>query len=311
MDLRQLEYIVTIEREKNISRAAEKLYLTQSALNQQLLRLEQDVGMPLFERRNRVMVPTYAGRIYLDAAKRMLDIKRETYKAIQDIADEQGGEIAIAYSPEAGARLFSAVYPLFHEKYPGVTFKIHEERVKVMERLLLQKTVDMACLTYYKERKNPALEYIATGSEHIVLGLPVKHPLAYLAGERSYETLPLIDLKLLENEKFVIQKPETLIREMVDLMFSHAGFVPKILFEASSTLTAINIVRAQIAPAFFPESYVDPDAPMVYFTVAPNHKWVRSVGFLRGSYLTKPEKYLIELIKAHYQKLRCGMEDTM
>ena len=51
MDLRQIEYIVAIEQEQSISKAAEKLYLTQSALNQQLLRLEKELGTPLFERR--------------------------------------------------------------------------------------------------------------------------------------------------------------------------------------------------------------------------------------------------------------------
>ena len=72
MDLHQLEYILTIEQEKSISRAAERLFLTQPALNQQLLRLEKELGTPLFERRNRTMLPTYAGRIYLNTAKEML-----------------------------------------------------------------------------------------------------------------------------------------------------------------------------------------------------------------------------------------------
>ena len=49
MDLRQIEYIIAIEQEESISKAAEKLFITQSALNQQLLKLEKELGMPLFE----------------------------------------------------------------------------------------------------------------------------------------------------------------------------------------------------------------------------------------------------------------------
>lgn len=60
MDLRQIEYIVAIEQEQSISKAAEKLYLTQSALNQQLLRLEKELGTPLFERRKHSMIPLRA-----------------------------------------------------------------------------------------------------------------------------------------------------------------------------------------------------------------------------------------------------------
>ena len=55
MDLRQIEYIIAIEQEESISKAAEKLFITQSALNQQLLKLEKELGMPLFERKKRQM----------------------------------------------------------------------------------------------------------------------------------------------------------------------------------------------------------------------------------------------------------------
>jgi DNA-binding transcriptional LysR family regulator len=63
MDLRQIENIITIEQEQSISRAAEKLFLTQSALNQQLLKLERELGTPLFERRKQH--DPNSGRAYL------------------------------------------------------------------------------------------------------------------------------------------------------------------------------------------------------------------------------------------------------
>ena len=84
---------------------------------------------------------------------------------------------------------------------------------------------------------------------------------------------------------------------MIDHAFAYAGFHPKVLFESISTHTVLNMVREQIAPAFFPQSYVDPSAPMVYFTVAPAERWTRSVAFLKGSYLTRPEKYFIALAR--------------
>ena len=77
MDLRQIENIITIEQEQSISRAAEKLFLTQSALNQQLLKLERELGTPLFERRKHSMIPTLAGRIYLNTAKQMISMKQD------------------------------------------------------------------------------------------------------------------------------------------------------------------------------------------------------------------------------------------
>ena len=219
MDLHQLEYILTIEQEKSISRAAERLFLTQPALNQQLLRLEKELGTPLFERRNRTMLPTYAGRIYLNTAKEMLSMKKETYKMIHDIAEERRGEISIAYTPEAGSRMFAKIYPVFHQKYPDITFKIHEARVKEMERLILQKVVDFACNSYYERSIHPDLEYINMDSEYMVLGVPSSHPLAHLAGEKSWETLPEINLSLFRDNSFILLGKETRMRDMIDLCF--------------------------------------------------------------------------------------------
>ncbi|MDO4328854.1 MAG: LysR family transcriptional regulator [Lachnospiraceae bacterium] len=301
MDLRQIENIVAIEQEQSISKAAEKLFLTQSALNQQLLKLEKELGVQLFERRKHSMIPTFAGRIYLSTAHQMLDMKRETYKIIHDISEETTGEISVAYTPERGSLMFSHIYPIFHKKFPNVSFKIHEARVKKMEQLLLQKEVTLACTTYTGTHRNPELEFWEMKEELMILGLPKTHPLAYLAGEKSYETFPEIDLRLLRDESFTLISKETRMRDMVDIAFEHAGFRPKILFESTSTMTVINIVKNQVSPAFFPQSYVDPDAPIVYFTVAPRQTWMRCVAYLKGSYLTKPEKYFIRLATLYTQ----------
>ena len=72
MDLKQIEYILKIAEEQNITHAAEKLFITQSALNQQLLKLEKELGTPLFYRSRTDWHPTPAGEIYLNAAKDIL-----------------------------------------------------------------------------------------------------------------------------------------------------------------------------------------------------------------------------------------------
>lgn len=299
MDLRQIENIVAIEQEQSISKAAEKLFLTQSALNQQLLRLEKELGIQLFERKKHAMIPTFAGKVYLATAHRMIDMKKETYKIIHDISNETAGEISVAYSPERGSLLFSHIYPTFRRRYPNVTFSIHEAHVKKMETMLLQKEVTLACLTYSQGSKHAAIEYVDTKKELMVLGLPASHPLAHLAGERSWETFPSIDLALLRDEAFALVAKTTRLRTMIDNSFRAAGFLPKVLFESSSTATVVNMVKNQVCPAFFPQSYVDPSAPMVYFTTKPKQSWVQTVAFLKGEYLTKPEKYFIELVKQY------------
>ena len=86
MDVKQMTYILTIAQEGGISKAAAKLFITQSALDQQLLKLEKELGTPLFYRSRTDWHPTPAGEIYLNAAKDILLIKKNAYNQIHDHA---------------------------------------------------------------------------------------------------------------------------------------------------------------------------------------------------------------------------------
>ena len=196
MELKQIENILAIAGEGSISRAAERLFLTQSALNQQLLKLEKEIGMQLFERRKHSMVPTEAGQIYLEGARQILQIKENTYKKLNDLHQEGHGTISIAYTPERGADMFSDLFPVFHMLYPEIRFHTKELRNKRMEQALANKEVDLACMTFTEGQQDPRFSYIANVKEEIVLGVPASHPLASLAGENSAERLPEVDLNL-------------------------------------------------------------------------------------------------------------------
>ena len=99
MDLKQIEYIVTIAEERNITRAAEKLFLTQSGLNQQLLKLERSLGTPLFYRSHGDCRPTEAGEIYLETAREMLRMRREAFNRIHDIVESKKGSLSVGFTP--------------------------------------------------------------------------------------------------------------------------------------------------------------------------------------------------------------------
>ena len=117
MDLKQLEYIVAIEKYGTMSDAAVGLFITPSALNQQLLKLEKDLGIPLFNRRRRHMEPTEAGRVYLDAAKQMLALRQATYAQLQDLANCHTGSYHVGLTFEHSSDMFARIYPPFHQKY--------------------------------------------------------------------------------------------------------------------------------------------------------------------------------------------------
>ena len=109
MDTKQIEYILKIAEENNITKAAEKLFITQSALNQQLLKLEKELGTPLFHRSRTNWRLTEAGEIYVEGAKAALQIKNTTYNKIYDVVSARKGHLILGLTPGRGLRMFTAI----------------------------------------------------------------------------------------------------------------------------------------------------------------------------------------------------------
>ena len=77
MQLRECEYVLAIAQEGNMSKAAQRLYVSQPTLSKMLAKLEENIGMPLFERQSTGMVPTAAGTVYIEGARRMLELNSQ------------------------------------------------------------------------------------------------------------------------------------------------------------------------------------------------------------------------------------------
>ena len=82
MDLRQLNYITVIAEELNLTRAAERLFVSQSTLSLYLSRLEKELGIRLFSRKNNRLVITAKGELYVETARKMLDMQKELYEQL-------------------------------------------------------------------------------------------------------------------------------------------------------------------------------------------------------------------------------------
>ena len=178
MDLKQIEYIVKIAETRNITRAAEQLFVTQSALNQQLLKLENALGIKLFYRRKHDLTPTDAGKVYLKYGRQMLIEKREAYNIINDLAQDNLGHLSFTFSRERGLDMFVATYPAFHRQFPGIIVEPHEMRVHNQQLQIAQGYVDLGLVTLSEQQKLADLQYDHIRYEPLLLCLPRKHPLA-------------------------------------------------------------------------------------------------------------------------------------
>ena len=122
MNTRQIEYMLALWEEKSFTKAAKRLYITPSALNQQLRHLEKELGTALFERNGHSFSLTPSGKIYMSGARNIMNIKEQAMKQINAIHSGVPwiSSIRIALHQNFYRFFMDYIYPDFTQKYPSV-----------------------------------------------------------------------------------------------------------------------------------------------------------------------------------------------
>lgn len=300
MYLKEVEYMLKIAEEQNITRAAEKLFITPSALTQQLTRLESDLGVPLFHRDRRGCTPTEAGEIYLQAAREMMKLKKETYLRLQDLSARRQGKLTVGFPPDRGASAFTSIYPKFHREYPKISINIMETSVRRQHKLIASGDLDFGFVTL-RESQKADLEYIPICQEELVLILPASHPLCREA-QPSNGPYPTLDPALLKNESFAMIYRLSTIYQFVEEILHSAGVIPNVLFESPRTATIIDMVESNMCCGIIPDSAATRHPSSVAFFCLPGHpSWMLYACCRRGAYLSKASRRFIQLASHYWQ----------
>jgi len=293
MDTKQMEYIVKIAEENSISRAAAKLYITQSALDQQLLKLEKELGLQLFHRAKNSLKPTEAGEIYVSYARKIINLKKEAYLILNDLAEKQAGTITIGLTPERGIEMFMAVYPEFYQSYPDMTVIPREINVKRQLEMLRNDTLDIGFVTL-SSIPECSLKFKPITQDKMVLAIPASHPYAKHANPPG-KPLAVADLSLFKDDTFVFMFKESTQRPIIDALFEKAGYKPRVILETSSNQTSYSMVKKGLSCSILPDYYTYPDDNVVCFRLPDAPPWQLLVAYKKGRYIGKAANYFIEL----------------
>lgn len=295
MDLKQITYILTIAEERNITRAAEKLYITQSGLNQSLLKIERELGTPLFYRSRNELLLTDAGSVYIEYAKKIMQMKAEAYDMIHDISNSRIGKISIGLTAERGGHMFTNVFNQFKRAFPNVTIHPKEINVKTQISMIESGHLDIGFLTI-PDHSCIKDECIHLSDEDFLLAVPANHPLA-----KTYVNTNTANLNDFSNEEFVIMYKDSSLRTLIDSLFEQNQVIPKILFETSNNKTMIDMVNNGNACTLIPRIYAQPGSNIRYFFL-PSAPSIELVAVYRkGRYLNKAGEHLIELAKNYWK----------
>lgn len=148
MDFKELEYVLAVAEEKSISRAAQRLYISQPALSRFLGRLEKQLGGPVFQKGDRSYQLTPFGEAYVEMARSVLAIRREFERRAEELAGIQTRRLRVGMAGEYGTWLWPRLAQTFAKACPECELEVTEEPEEELERLLADGRVDLAFLTF-------------------------------------------------------------------------------------------------------------------------------------------------------------------
>jgi DNA-binding transcriptional LysR family regulator len=175
MDLAQLEVFLTVAREGRFSRAAEKLFRTQSAVSQTIHKLEEELGEPLLDRSSRDGLLTDAGRVLQEYAERLLNLRNDAQEALVELRELHKGKLAIA------ANEFTALYLLpvlgeFRRLHPMIKIVVQRALGSHIPDDVLRHNSELGVLTY--DPQEPQLCSTVVYLDELIFVVPPSHPLA-------------------------------------------------------------------------------------------------------------------------------------
>lgn len=304
MFVKNPEYFLTIVKERSISRAAERLYLSQPYLSQYLAKLEGSLGVVLLDRSRSPLRLTPAGELFHAYLERQSFLDRQLVSDLRDLRDKKRPVLHIGVSPWRGSTLLPDILPLFEGQYPDVQVVLHEAPVPELGELAEANVIDFCVM---QPPDNLAeLTYEPVMRERIFLVGHRDHPLFRgLNGGRG-DPKPFPDLRLLEHERVVMLPPDWRLSRLLYNTFSVHSVEPQNLLITTNTTTAINLAAEKLGFAFLQESgvsrtpYLD---RLACFTVGePPLTCPLAVVYKKNGFLSPAARAFIDLIKNFYSR---------
>lgn len=268
MELHQLRYFLAVVKAGNFSRAAESCHVAQPSLSQQILKLENELGERLFERKARRVLLTSAGELFRARAARVLDELHEARREVHDARGEPRGQVSLSALPTIAPYLVPKIIRGFARRCPAVATIVHEETTDRALRALENNEIDLALVSL--PITSPRVEVRPLFSEELLLVLPKSHPLL------RKRALSAADL---EPERFIFMADTHCLGAQA-LQFCYAkGFTPQISCRSAQMETVQALVAVGLGLSMAPAMARQSSAAVSYRSLG-KPKPVRTIALI-------------------------------
>lgn len=296
MEWQQLEYFQTLARMQHVTRAAEALLISQPALSRSIARLEEELGVPLFERQGRSIKLNRYGELFLQRVNRMLKEFHEGKQELQDLVDPGHGEVSLGFLHTLGTNLIPDLIGAFRTHFPKINFQLRQNHTYWLLEQLKLGELDL-CLLASMEPK-PPIQWMELWREELFVIVPKGHR---LAGCES------ITLQEVADESFICLKKGYALRMTTDQLFQQAGIAPAITFEGEEAATVAGLVAAGLGVSLLPDLKGVDQSKITKIRVRwPKCERVIGMAWVEDRYLSPAAKQFQRFVIDFFQKDRTG-----
>ena len=288
MDLKDFQYLIALADEGSVSKAADRLYMSQSSLSQSLQQYESELGVKLFLRTSKGIHPTANGEVFIGHLRQIVSYYKQARSELWDNEGMKGGHVRFGISSFRGAQTLPKILMEFSAKYPEVHVDVVEEHSLKLEELLLEGKLDVAVIALPAAKlKNEAS--LLTKDE-VYLVAPKGHAL-------------LISLKEAAQYPFVLSGQNTILGNLSRNLLQKEKVKYTTEHDDISAAMAVSMAKAGIGLAFTYASCLDPDDHLETFRIGEKGTFLNlGVALPSREYYSLSAKALREIVCEVYRQ---------
>ncbi len=296
-----MKYVYAVYQEKSISRAAERLCISQPSLSADIKRTEEKVGYPLFDRSTKPLSLTECGKQYIRAAEQILEAEAGFENYVNDWGALKTGNLILGGSSLFASWVLPGLIGDFSRHYPGVRVELIEENTQTLQNLLQRGRIDIMLdncqldlkafdrQTYREERLFLAVpEKMA--AEEIIRGYAVTKEMIE-KDIKEKDEIPPVPLRCFADRPFIMLKQENDTRRRSIEILRRNHIDPEIILELDQQLTSYHVACSGIGIAFISDTLIQavPARPDVIYFKLPEKESCRKIRFYwkAGRYRTR------------------------
>ena len=291
MEIHQLRYFCAVAETGSFTKAAQREQIAQPSLSQQIIKLEEELGVRLFDRLGRSVRLTNPGEIFLPRARAILNELRAAKEEVTDKQSSIAGPISVGVIPTIAPYFLPSRISSFCRKYPQASITVFEDVTARLLDRLRGGVVDLAILAL--PTRGHDLEAFPLRTERVYAILPKGHRLARKAS---------VSLKELGAEPFLLLRDDHCFRETAIEVCKRARLLPRVVFESGQFSSILAMVGAGLGVSLVPEMALE-RRPDCSFVLVNDERAARTIGVavLKGHFLTGVQRAFLTHLQAHAQ----------